>query len=56
MEQKQMEMGQKFGIEALIGGSPSMGSSLKIDSVTSDTIDLKNNDLKSPFKGADQVK
>ena len=51
-----MEMGQNFGIEALIREYPGMGSYLKIDSGTFGLVDLKNNDPKTPFKGVDQVK
>lgn len=51
-----MEMGQSFGIEALIREYPSMGSSLKIDSGTFGKCALNNNDLKSPLKWVDQVK
>ena|GEM_PF-3442969 len=48
-----MEMGQNFGLEARIREYPGMGSCLKIDSGTFGAVDLKNNDLKSPLRGAD---
>lgn len=49
-------MGQVFGIEAGIREYPGMGPYLKIDCRTFGAVALKNNDLKSPLKGVDQVK
>lgn len=51
-----MEMGQSLGIEVHTREYPGMGSSMKIDSGTFGAVDLKNNDMKSPFKWVDQVK
>jgi hypothetical protein len=40
----------------IIRGYPSMRVSLKINSGTFSAVDIKNNNLKSPFERADQAK
>lgn len=49
-------MGQIFGIGASIREYPGMGSYLKIDCRTFGAVDLRNYDLKTPFKRVDRVK